>query len=64
MEPRRAPKNSLFESAKRGVLKFDLYKQPFKLLFNGGDEHFATFFGSTVSFIIFFLVLSYGIYKM
>ena len=52
------------DRCQQGMLRLDLYKQPFRLLLPDGKNEYRTFVGATLSLFTVVIVLIYGSFKI
>ena len=61
----RQPQNlSRKESCQKFVIKFDLYKQPFRLLLPDQKDEYRTFCGSLLTIFTLLVTLAYAVVKL
>ena len=56
--------DSRIDACQKGMLRFDLYKQPFRLLLPDGKNEYRTFAGAILSLVTIGIVISYGSNKV
>ena len=56
--------HSRSDRCQRGILRFDFYKQPFRLLLPDRKNEYRTFAGGLLSILTIVLMLYYATYKL
>ena len=64
VEEEKVYTNSPIDSCQKWMLKFDLYKQPFRLLLPDGRNEYRTFAGAILSLATICIVMAYGSNKL